>query len=179
MNPLDILFEYYPRGSQLADTLIRHSEQVRDKALEAAEKVPQRHPDKTFIAQAAMLHDIGISQTASAKIGCRGSAPYICHGIIGREILEQHGLHPHALICERHVGVGITKHDIKAQNLPLPHRDMVPVSIEEIIVCYADKFFSKTNGGTAHSLEAVIAELERFGTDKVKRFMTWHRLFVG
>ena len=178
MNPLDILNRHYDPGAQLTETLLRHSEKVRDKALVIAEKVPHLYPDKAFIAEAAMLHDIGICQTASAKLGCQGKSPYICHGILGRQILEAHGLFAHALVCERHVGVGITVADIVSQNLPLPHRDMQPIRIEEIIVCYADKFFSKTNGGTCHSVERVIAGLVRFGADKVQRFMQWHRLFA-
>lgn len=177
MNPDDIIFAHYKKGSRLADILIRHSERVRDKALALCDKVSHLQPDKGFIAEAAMLHDIGIYQTASPIIGCHGRHPYICHGIIGRRILEQDNLKAHALICERHVGVGITMADIEAQKLPLPKRDMLPYAIEEIIICYADKFFSKTNGGRAHSLERVIVGLERYGRDKVDRFMTWHSLF--
>jgi uncharacterized protein len=179
IDPKDILYRYYVRGSQLAETLIRHSEQVRDKALEAADHVPHLNPDRLFISEAAMLHDIGIFKTASAKIGCLGLRPYVAHGVIGRELLEQCRLHAHALVCERHVGAGISQHDVEKQNLPLPHRDMLPVSIEEIIICYADKFYSKTNGGTSHSLETVTSVLKRFGSDKVNRFMTWHQLFTG
>ena len=179
LNPVDILNEYYPQDSPLARTLIRHSEQVRDKALEVAKRVPHLNPDHVFIAEAAMLHDIGVHQTAAAKLGCRGTAPYICHGVLGRQILERHGLAAHALVCERHVGVGISKQDIQKQGLPLPLRDMLPTTLEEIIICYADKFFSKTNGGTAHSLSAVIRDLEPFGKEKVERFMQWHRLFEG
>ncbi len=178
-NPVDILFKHYPQGSQLTHTLIRHSEQVRDKALAVAEKVAHLNPDPVFIAEAAMLHDIGIYQTASSALGCRGTAPYICHGVIGRQLLEKHGLTAHALVCERHVGVGISEQDIHAQGLPLPLRDMLPTTLEEIIICYADKFFSKSNGGTAHSLETVIADLKPFGPDKVERFMLWHRLLQG
>lgn len=178
MSPVDLLHRYYPQGSQLALTLIRHSRQVRDKALAVAEQVAHLNPDREFIAEAAMLHDIGIYQTATAKLGCRGAAPYVCHGVIGRHILEKHGLAAHALVCERHVGVGISKQDVIDQNLPLPLRDMLPVTLEEMIICYADKFFSKTNGEKAHSLDAVISGLTPFGTEKVDRFMQWHRLFA-
>ena len=179
LNPVDILFEHYPQGSPLAQSLIRHSEQVRDKALAVAERVSHLNPDHRFIAEAAMLHDIGIYRTSATKLGCRGTAPYIRHGIIGRQILEQRGLTAHALVCERHVGVGISRQDIQKQGLPLPLRDMLPATLEEIIICYADKFFSKSNGGTAHSLSAVINDLKPFGDEKVKRFMHWHRLLEG
>ncbi len=179
VDPVHILSRHYRMDSPLGRTLLRHSKQVRDKALAAAQKVAYLNPDRQFIAQAAMLHDIGICQTAAAKLGCTGPAPYIRHGIIGRKILEAYGLTAHALVCERHVGVGISRQDIRKQNLPLPQRDMLPITLEEIIICYADKFFSKSNGGTAHSLAAVISELQPFGPDKVERFMQWHRLLEG
>jgi uncharacterized protein len=179
MNPKDILFEHYPPDAPLTRTLLRHCEQVRDKALAVARKAAHLKPDLGFIAEAAMLHDIGIYRTAAATLGCRGTAPYIRHGIIGRQILEQYGLRHHALVCERHVGVGISRQEIRDRRLPLPLRDMLPTSLEEIIICYADKFFSKSNGGTHHSTEAVIAELKTFGREQVDRFLGWHRLFAG
>jgi uncharacterized protein len=178
MNPLEILFEHYQKGSPLAHMLIGHSEQVRDKALAVADKVPHLAPDLTFISEAAMLHDIGIYKTSSPKIGCHGKKPYICHGVIGGAILRRYGLKAHALVCERHVGVGLAVKDIESRNLPLPRRDMLPISIEEIIICYADEFFSKTKGAKAHCVEKIMAKLERHGDDKVRRFASWHRLFV-
>ena len=179
MEPTDILFEHYPPDSPLTRTLLRHSEQVRDKALEVAGKVAHLNPDKAFIAEAAMLHDIGIYRTSAGSLGCHGDAPYIRHGIIGRRILEEYGLDRHALVCERHVGAGISRQEIRDRNLPLPHRDMLPASLEETIICYADKFFSKSNGGTAHSPEAIVNELQTFGRPQADRFLEWHRLFTG
>lgn len=179
MTPRDILFDHYEKGSRLAEILVRHSEVVRDKALAVCERVPHLKPDESFIAEAAMVHDIGIYQTHTPEIGCHGRHPYIRHGVIGRQLLEQHGLNTHALVCERHVGVGITMVDIETQQLPLPRRDMLPTSIEEIIICYADKFFSKTRGAEEHSLEKVIAGLGQYGPDKVERFMEWHNLLAG
>jgi uncharacterized protein len=179
MDPRQILFEHYPPDSPLTRTLLRHSEQVRDKALEVARKVAHLNPDRAFIAEAAMLHDIGIYRTAAAALGCRGDAPYIRHGIIGRRILEDYGLGDHGLVCERHVGVGISRKEIQSRNLPLPPRDMLPDSLEEIIICYADKFFSKSNGGTPHRPDEIVAQLQPFGREQADRFMEWHRLFSG
>jgi len=176
MTPIDIIFDHYEAGSPLADLLIRHSEQVRDKALAIAERVPHLNPDLDLIDEAAMLHDIGIYRTDAPIIHCRGMDPYIRHGLIGRDILEQYGWNAHALICERHVGVGITVADIRAQELPLPEREMLPTTIEEIIICYADEFFSKTNGGREHSPQSVIDSLSRYGQDKVERFQSWQEL---
>ena len=125
-----------------------------------------------------MLHDIGIFRTDAPSIHCYGSLPYICHGIEGRQILDEEGYPRHALVCERHTGAGITVGDITAQNLPLPRRDMCPVSLEEKLICYADKFFSKSRNLTEEKpVEKIIAQMEAHGADTLERFMQMHRLF--
>ena len=179
MDPLAIIHHYYPPGERLTQVVIAHGRQVADRALAAAARVAHLTPDLAFVEQAALLHDIGIFQTAAPSIGCHGRVPYVCHGVIGRRLLEDHNLPTHALVCERHVGTGITVADIAAQKLPLPLRDMRPVSIEEILICYADKFFSKKNGGQELRLDDVIADLARHGRDKVDRFLEWHQQFGG
>ena len=174
-----IFHQYYPPGQPLTQMLWNHSRHVRDKALGAAEAVSESRPDMDFINQASLLHDIGIYQTHAPRIHCLGAEPYIRHGLIGRRILEQHGLVRHALVCERHVGAGLSRDDIKTQQLPLPMRDMVPVSLEEVLICYADKFFSKTNGGHELPLKVIVNELGCFGQDKVRLFLKWHEQFQG
>lgn len=177
MDPLDIIYQYYRPESALTKKLITHSRAVRDKALTIARRFADARPDLKLIAEAAMLHDIGIIKTSAARIGCNGKLPYICHGIEGRKMVAHHGLTLHAMVCERHVGVGITIKDIQTQRLPLPIREMVPVTLEETIICYADKFFSKTNGSREKSIDAVIAQLRPYGPDKVRRFEKWRHCF--
>ena len=172
-----IIFEIYQRGSLLATLLLDHSRRVRDKALAVADALSGEQVDKGFVSAASMLHDIGIIETDAPSIHCRGSQPYVCHGIIGRRMLEAHGLEQLGPICERHIGTGITIADIQQQKLPLPSRDMVPTTLEETIVCYADKFFSKSNGGFERHLGEIIADLARFGPEKVATFKRWHSSF--
>ncbi|QTA87608.1 HD domain-containing protein [Desulfonema magnum] len=178
-NPIDIISEFYKPGSKAYEILVQHSEHVAQKALDAAAKVSHLNPDLKFIEEAAMLHDIGIFMTNAPGLGCTGQHPYICHGFLGRVILEKKGLPKHALVCERHVGVGITVKDIKARHLPLPVYDMVPISTEEQIVCYADKFFSKNRDSVASekSVDDIKRELEPFGQDKITKFQSWRELF--
>lgn len=177
MDPYDIISVYYPPRERLTQVLMDHSRRVADKALAVAHQVSHLNPDTDFIFEAAVLHDIGILHTNAPAIHCAGTAPYVCHGVMGRKQLDAHGLPAHALVCERHVGTGITLVDIQAQNLPLPLRDMQPVSIEETIVCYADKFFSKANNDGEEDLETVLGKLARYGQEKVEIFLKWHRLF--
>lgn len=179
MEPLNIIQKYYDSKSDLYSLLVKHSEQVKEKALNIAEKVKYLKPDTKFIKEASILHDIGIFLTYNPKIGCFGDKEYICHGYLGREILEKEGYPKHALLCERHLGVGITKKDIIRNNLPLPERDMIPISIEEQIVCFADKFFSK-EGRTSvveNSIEEIKKNLAKFGNNKIEKFEEWQKLF--
>jgi uncharacterized protein len=152
---------------------------VTEKALEIARRVEHLNPDLSFIREAAMLHDIGIFLTRAPKIGCYGKSPYVCHGYLGREILEKEGLIKHGFVCERHVSVGLTVKDIKEEKLPLPMRDMVPITIEEQIICFADKFFSKVSGSLIKEipLESVRRKIATFGVDKSRRFDRWVKMF--
>jgi uncharacterized protein len=179
MNPIDIIKEYYDPESDAFRILVAHGKQVAQKALEAATMVSHLKPDRIFIEEAAMLHDIGIFLTSLPEIGCNGNQPYVCHGYLGREILEKKGFKRHALVCERHVGVGISAAEIKRYHLPMPVRDMLPKTIEEKLICYADKFFSKSTNGnnTEISVEKILRRLAPYGEENVQTFKRWDREF--
>jgi uncharacterized protein len=179
MNPIEVIAEFYDAGSKSYQILVTHGRQVADKAVEAAMRVSHLEPDLTFIKEAAMLHDIGIFETNTPELGCKGRHPYVCHGYLGRKILDDLGLPLHGLVCERHVGVGISSEEIRRYHLPLPQRDMVPISIEEQIICYADKFYSKNGktGGDEKSVDDILNALYRYGPEKAARFQSWVNLF--
>lgn len=179
MDAQKIIEKYYTPDSFAFNLLIKHSRMVTEKALNIATKVLHLNPDLNFIAEAAMLHDIGIFLTNEPSIGCYGEKPYICHGYLGRELLEKEGLFRHGLVCERHIGVGITEEEIEKKNLPLPKRAMVPCSIEEQIICFADKFFSKDPEFLLKEkpIEIIRKNIARYGDEKLKIFDNWLRLF--
>lgn len=176
---MDLIREYYPSDSKAYYFLVHHSRLVAKKARSLAQGVAHLAPDMQFIEDAAMLHDIGIFWTNAPKIGCYGYKEYICHGFLGREVLEEEGLPAHALVCERHVGMGITAEEVRQNRLPLPERDMTPVTLEEKIVCFADKFFSKTEHDLLHEkpLKEARELIRGYGEDKLKSFDEWSRLF--
>ncbi len=177
MNPRSIIDKYYTPGTPLHQTLLLHSEMVCRKALECIDR-RGIEIDRDFVAAAAMLHDIGIFRCHAPGIFCEGDLPYICHGIEGRKILESEGFPKHALVCERHTGAGLSKEDIIIQNLPLPHRDMLPLSTEEKLICYADKFFSKSGSlDREKELPEVIASMQKHGQATLERFLDLHRQF--
>jgi len=174
----DIIEEYYQPKSIAYDILIHHGELVAQKALDVARSVPHFSPKLSFIYEAAMLHDIGIFMTHAPGLGCYGEHPYICHGVLGKKLLDGISLPQHAHVSERHVGAGITADEIKSQALPLPERDMVPKTVEERIICYADKFFSKGAGsGREKTVEEILAGLEPYGEGQVSSFLSLVKAF--
>ena len=181
MNPLALIRNYYPRGTRSHRLLLRHSEAVAALAVAAARRVIDEPVDLAFVEQAALLHDIGIFATAAAELGCYGHLPYLCHGLVGRQVLEQEGLPRHALVCERHIGIGLSAEEITAQHLPLPAREMRPLSLEEKIVTYADLFFSKNarEADRQRNPDKVRRILARYGEEKIAVFDAWHARFGG
>ncbi len=176
MDPFAVIETYYPKGSALYKVLMDHSCQVAKKSLEIAQNLAPLAPDLEFIESAAMLHDIGIFMTRAQSIGCTGTLPYICHGYIGRQILDDQGLDPaFGLVAERHTGAGITLDNIIQKDLPLPKRDMVPVTLEEKIICCADKYFSKNPKKQNRRMtpHLIIEELSKINCEHGERFAEW------
>jgi uncharacterized protein len=133
-----------------------------------------------------MLHDIGIMKCDAPGIFCHGTEPYIRHGIMGAEmlrLLEPSGaLEPFARVCQRHTGAGITRQEVLDQRLPMPLPDdesepYMPETLEEQVVCYADKFFSKTKLHREKTVEEVARSLKKFGEGGVGRFLQWAQTF--
>src|ERR1700688_3556221 len=75
----------------------------------------------------ALLHDSGRSQTQT-----------VSHGYVGAEILLKEGVDGAVVgIVRRHVGAGISPEEAVA--LGFPPGDYIPRTLEEKIVCFADK----------------------------------------
>lgn len=178
MNPLDLINIYYPEENELKNILLIHSRKVAEKALAIAKAHPEFHLDESFLYEASMLHDIGIFLTDAPRIYCFGTEPYIRHGLLGAELIRKEGFPRHALVCERHTGAGISLANINQQKLPLPQRDMLPVSLEEQVICFADKFFSKTRLVHEKTVEEARRSLLKFGDDGLERFDKWCKDFL-
>lgn len=170
---LGLFLKLYPSDSALRRLLLNHSLSVGRLALKLARG---RDLDLTFLAEASLLHDIGISRTHAPGIHCHGERPYLCHGVIGREDCEQAGLPSHGMVCETHVGTGLTVEEIRRANLGLPERDMLPRTAEEKLICYADQFFSKSSQEIL-SLSIVRQRVGRHGESPLQRFETLHDEF--
>lgn len=172
-----IFNKYYQDNPELKEIVKGHSERVAQKALCIA-KDKNLDLDPRDIYSAAMLHDIGVVKCNAPDIFARGDSNYLLHGIEGEKILLSHGLLTYAGVCSHHTGAGITKEEIIKNNLPLPHIDLLPRNLLEELICYADKFYSKS--GDIHrekSLDQVIKSISKYGNDSLLRFMSLHAKF--
>ena len=178
MDALAIINKYYSEDNELKHILLTHSRAVADKTLWIADRHPELNLDRAFLEEAALLHDIGVFLTDAPGIHCQGTHPYICHGYLGSELLQKEGYPRHALVCERHTGAGLSLKSILERELPVPHREMLPVSLEEQVICFADKFFSKTRLDEEKSLERALKSLAKFGEEGLVRFNGWCERFL-
>lgn len=177
MNPIALIEKYYPEDTPLRRLLLLHSRQVSAKALAVAAVHPELSLDRNLLEAGAMLHDIGIFLTHAPSIHCHGEHPYICHGRLGAELMRKEGFPAIARICERHTGTGLTASQIRERKLPLPEIDLVPETLEEQVICYADKFYSKSRPQGEKPLESVLRSLAKHGEAGVAQFLSWHTRF--
>ncbi len=66
-------------------------------------------------------------------------------------------------VCARHTGTGLP--------------GLEPETLEEQIICYADKFFSKTKPDREKTFDEACHSLMKFGAEGVKKFEAWHKMF--
>lgn len=178
-----IIDHYYPESEvpELRHILLVHSRQVADKAVCIVDAHPELHLDRDFVYAAAMLHDIGIIRCDAPGIHCYGTQPYIRHGIIGAEMLTsligvenfsgngsqksplKEDLEGVGRVCARHTGTGLP--------------GLEPETLEEQVICYADKFFSKTKLDREKTFDEACRSLMKFGAEGVKKFEAWHQQF--
>lgn len=179
MNVKEIIDRYYPCENELKNIYMVHARAVADFALGLARKHPELELDEAFIYEAAMLHDIGIFLTDAPRIHCYGSEEYLCHGYLGAELLRSIGLERHARVCERHTGTGLTKEVIERNGWNLPVKDFVPETLEEQLICFADKFFSKTKFlHEPRTFEQVVESMRKISEDSVKKVEKWAEMFL-
>lgn len=147
-----------------------HCKIVRDIALKLA-KSSRLDVNYGLLEAGALLHDIGVY-----RVGSHGGGNYIRHGVLGEALLVELGQSPTlSRFASCHTGVGITKEQIEANDLPLPRRDYLAETLEEQVVMYADKFHSKSDPPCFVSFEAYAQEVSQFGASSLDRFLRFGR----
>lgn len=123
----------------------RISRLLAEKAAERGNMVNQ-----SAVNAGALLHDIGRSQTQVVN-----------HGYVGAQILEKEGVDAVVVeIVKRHVGAGISAEEAKA--LGFPSGDYIPMTLEQKIVCFADKML---DGDRARPFEEEVKRFVKKGHD--------------
>lgn len=179
MDVNGIIDKYYPLDNELKNIYMVHARKVTDLALEMARNHPELDMDLQFIEEAAMLHDLGIFLTDAPGIHCYGNAQYLCHGYLGAEILRSLGYERHARVCERHTGTGLRKEQILANGWDIPAMDLMPETLEEQLICFADKFFSKTKYlHTPRTFEQVVESMRKISEESVDKVKEWSKMFI-
>ncbi|MEM3437937.1 MAG: HDIG domain-containing protein [Nitrososphaerales archaeon] len=143
------------------EVLIKHSMTVSEVStiLVLALKEKGYYVDLDLVKIGGLLHDIGRVKTHS-----------VLHGYLGGKILRERGVDERiARIAERHVGGGISSEE--AKKLGLPDGIYMPESLEEKIVCFADKIVEINN---VIPLEKTLDTLRKelgYENDAVKRII--------
>ena len=109
--------------------IVRHCQAVAMAAEIMAVEAERRGRavDREATVAGALLHDLGRTKSQTVR-----------HGVEGAEILTNEGVDGKVVeIVRRHVGAGISPEE--AKKLGLPDYDYIPRTIEERIVCFADK----------------------------------------
>jgi uncharacterized protein len=127
----DIAFELL-KQTKVPYHVRKHSIKVAEKALEIVESIKNVELNKDLVEIGALLHDIGRSKTHGFN-----------HALIGGKLLKERG-YPNELarICETHILGGLDKVD--AKSVGLPEKDYLPKTLEEKIICLADKMMAGT-----------------------------------
>lgn len=133
----------------LPENVRKHCMKVAEIALRIAERIRNNgyDVDLNAVKKGALLHDLGRAIT---------HAPFE-HFILSGELLRNDGFDEKiAKIAERHFSAGVTKEEARRLGLRIV-KNFMPESIEEKIVCYADKV---TRGDEEISFEEFLRRLD-------------------
>lgn len=134
------------------EKIVAHCKTVAWVAATIADEFERRgiDVDKQVVLAAALLHDIGRTKIQTVR-----------HGLDGSEIIESEGVDEEVVeAVKRHVGAGISSEE--AKTLGLPDLDYIPRTLEERIVCFADKM---VDSGTVRPFEEEVQRFAKKGHD--------------
>lgn len=177
-----------------------HSTIVEKIAIRIAEKLEKEigaEIDKEGLSFGALVHDIGVYSCFDEDLlPVEGLPNYIAHGYLGYKILKGEG-YPEkvARYAATHTATGFTVDDFERETIPLyPKQNWIPITLEEEILCYADKFHTKYPSFSTY--EEQKARMEKFDpnrgikmevfrmkfdipdlTDLEQEYAEWHKNF--
>lgn len=179
------------RAAQMSETLRKRAEIAKNCLQElvgdsyailpalSGGLAPKQYIDEYAALIGGLLHDIGtyfvLESDGSSNAGgiLRFDGPnYILHGLRGYKYLIDNGFSEDAAqFARNHTGVGLTREQVVAQNLPLPAEDYIPQTVEQEIVMVADKYNSKSIPPRFLTVDSYRRKAARFGEDNANRWM--------
>lgn len=140
-------FAQFAKAPHLDGAVLEHCRIVSEIALWCADNVTEP-VDRELLRAAALLHDVGSYPFFNEQGQADGQGFYPLHGILGAKIVLDEGYDPRiAQMIETHLLMGFSKSEIadtSVRHWALPMHDYQPKSLEAEILCYADRFHSKT-----------------------------------
>jgi uncharacterized protein (TIGR00295 family) len=134
------------------DRIVKHCQTVASVARLLAKALAAKNVDvdERAIVGGALLHDIGRTRTQTVQ-----------HGYVGAELLRAEGVDEVVVeTVKKHVGAGISEEEANA--LGFPPGDYIPRTLEEKVVCFADKMVSSN---TVRPFEEEVKRFVRKGHD--------------
>lgn len=145
-----------------------HTEIVLKIALQFVERLKQQgiNIDLNLLTKGIYLHDIGVYSCYDEDVNPDKNLPaYIMHGFIGHQIIKKEGFPENVCrFASTHTATGLTKEDIKREKLDVKLKDYIPVTLEEEILCFADKFHTKYP--SFNTFQEQIKRLEKFDPNR-------------
>ena len=134
------------------DRIVAHCKAVSNVAMVIAGEFEQRgkRVDIRVVLAGALLHDIGRTRIQTVR-----------HGLEGAEMLREEGVDGSVVeVVKRHVGAGLSAEE--AKRLGLPDLGYIPRTLEERIVCFADKM---VDGEIVRPFDGEVQRFVRKGHD--------------
>lgn len=174
MDQLFQLYQKYAPDEKAAKAVWSHTTLVL-KIAEQLVKKNNLEVNWEIAKPGILLHDIATFE-CEERYNPVVVKPYIQHALLGSLITRAEGFDETvSLMVERHIGLGISKDEIIANNYPLPKRDFLPETLEEKLLSYADKFHSKGRG--FRSFEERVEQYKQYGDGPVKRLQIFRDQF--
>jgi uncharacterized protein len=167
-DELYLLHKKYAQGTykeKWVELVWTHSNIILEIALKIAENLESEKViliNIELLAKGTLLHDIGVYQCYDEDLNPdKKLKTYINHGFIGAEIIKSENFSESvSRFAITHTATGLTKEDVERENLPYEKIDYIPITLEEELLCYADKFHSKYPAFSSY--EKVLEQIKMF-----------------
>ncbi|MDB5185112.1 MAG: metal dependent phosphohydrolase [Candidatus Saccharibacteria bacterium] len=166
-DAIEALHHRYARNEAVFDLVYTHCGIVTEIALWCADRIAAP-VDRELLIAGCMLHDIGTYALFDDSGHIENQHTYRQHAVFGAALVAEEGYDPRIVAMIRnHVQMGLSKQEIIDNQLALPHNDFQPQTLEERLVCYADRFHTKLP--VFSSYETLLATMrERLSEQAVK-----------